>query len=764
MTEVANTPSVSPAVATAAALAELEFERVLDVVARRAVSDLGAEAVRHRRPITSVPLIEAELTRVAQLAGALRDGGGFSPIPVPDLTGTLDALGVPGGVLEAAALTQLARALEGMRKVRAALLELEPDAPAVAALAVEIPPRGLEQALNQALEPEGSVKEDASPEIRKARRRVRDVRDRLVAELRGLARQMADAGVAADDADVTVRGGRYVIPVRRDARSRIEGIVHDESSSGATLFVEPVRVVSLGNDLRAAEADEARAVLALLRALTERARAVTDLIEAGWRMCIRVDDLYARARYMVDVDGHVPAVEPAPGTLRIRRGFHPLVLEESPHPVPFDLDLAVQDRTLLVSGPNAGGKTVLLKAIALSGALVQSGVVPPVGPKSQLPIFGRIFVDIGDHQSIAESLSTFSARITTLRGILQETDDASLVLIDEVGAGTDPFEGAALASAVLTALTRRGTTTVATTHLSQLKDLAAREQGFVNASLQFDSEQLSPTYRFQQGKPGRSYGLAIARRLGFPTEVLELAERLVPESVRRLEAALADVEAASQALEAREATLAAAEARLEKAQRVMERAQGELTRRVEEIERREVALEREGREQARRFLLEARKRVEEALGVARAAVSEATAKEARRLVEDGVRAEADALARLAGRGWRLTGQREKGARKLPSQPAAPTPKVGMSVPMEATATEIDLRGLTAAEAEAAVVSAIDGAVMADLPMLRIIHGKGTGVLRATVVQILKRDRRVSAYRLAPPLEGGSGVTIAEFGS
>lgn len=768
MSGVTGTPSVRCPVAGPETLTELEFGKALELVAARAVSPLGADAVRRRRPSTSGDWIERELATVAELASLLADGEGFYPEPIPDLTATSRTLAAEGAVLTPEALSDLMGALATMRRVLEAITRLGTRAPRVGALAVEIPSPELHRDLSKALEPDGAIKDDASSEVRHARKRMREVRSRLVETLQRMTRELG----APDEGSVTLRNGRYVIPVRRDIRSRVQGLVHDESSSGATLFVEPVATVELGNELRSAEVEEARAVHALLRRLTEQARSEASRIVAGWEMCVQADALYARSRYMADVEGAPPTLAPAPAPLAICQGYHPLIREESSKAVAFDLHMAVDQRTLLVSGPNAGGKTVLLKAVALINALAQSGIVPPVGRGTSLPIFRRIFADIGDHQSIAESLSTFSAHVSSLDHILRGADEGSLVLLDELGAGTDPFEGAALAGAVLLALTARGALTIGTTHLSQLKDLAAAREGFVNASLQFDGETLTPTYRFLPGQPGRSYGLAIARRLGFPTDVLATAEELVPESVRSLEAALAQLEGVEADVRQREAAVAAAEVRIAASRAAVHQEGVDLAERTERLHARERELEREGREQARRFLLEARRRVEEALGVARAAVGEATAKEARRLVEDGVRDEAEALKKLEGRGWRLKNKDEQRADEVGPARRPPstriTPRGGPTVPdvtlePATAASEIDLRGMTAEEAEAAVLVALDAAVVADLPWLRIIHGKGTGVLRATVAQLVKRDRRVSGFRLAPPNQGGSGVTIVEFG-
>jgi DNA mismatch repair protein MutS2 len=346
-------------------------------------------------------------------------------------------------------------------------------------------------------------------------------------------------------------------------------------------------------------------------------------------MCIAFDDLCARARYAVEVNGFVPEIG---GVLRIRAGRHPLLIGGDHVVVPFDLELAPDERTILVSGPNTGGKTVLIKAVGLLALLAQSGIVPPIGPHSSLPVFTEVFADIGDRQSIAASLSTFSAHVAALRTILDGAGAGSLVLLDEIGSGTDPAEGGALAAATLKTLTRRRAITLATTHLGALKQLAAETVGIVNASLQFDAETLTPTYRLLKGVPGRSYGLAIARRLGVATEVLAEAERAVPDAERTLDRLLASVEARNRALDERSTDLDVREAKLEQERQSLANLEALET----ELRAREKALDKDARERARAYLLEARRTVEAALGQARAAVNEATAKEARRMVEEAI--------------------------------------------------------------------------------------------------------------------------------
>lgn len=753
VTSVASTPSSLLDVASVDTLAELEFAEALNVVAAHAVGELGAARVRARRPATDVDAIRRELRMVREVRDLLVRKDPFRPEGVADLGESIARLGVAGSVLEGAELAALGAALMSMWVVGGELKRIAASAPSAAALATDLPPRDLEREILRALEPDGTVRDDASPALKRARERVRETRARLVRLLEDLARRLEPAD-RSPDATVTVRNGRYVVSIRRDARSRFRGIVHGESGSGATLFVEPQDAVELGNDLSVCEAEESRAVLQVLRDLSERARVHRQRIAAGWEMCIGADDLYARARYAATVGGAEPqlaAVSAVPAVLplMLREARHPLLLAEGVEVVPFDLQLGGDRCALVISGPNTGGKTVLLKAVGLIAALAYAGVIPPVGEGTTLPVFRRIFAVVGDHQSIAANLSTFSAHVQRLRDALAGADAASLVLVDEIASGTDPVEGAALAGALLLALVARRALTVVTTHLSQLKDLAARTAGMENASLAFDAENLAPTYRLLQGVPGRSYGLVIAGRLGVPFSVLRQAESLLPAEERSLDALLADGERRAQELGGLEARLAAQ-------REVLNELQQQLNDRERALAFQGVELERTGREQARAFLLEARKRVEEALGLARAAVTEATAREARRLVEEGVKHEAEALKKLDDvakkKGWTVKSGNVK----------RETGNVVASHFTLPVSREVDLRGLTAEEAEAALISAIDNAVVGDLRRLRVIHGKGTGALRARVQQVLKGDLRIAAFRLGEAPEGGTGVTIVEL--
>ena len=812
----AGTPSALPAERSADALATVELDAVLAHVAELAAGPLGAARVRARRPTNDLPWIRDELARVGETALLFRRGEGLLAEAVPDVRRPLARLRVEGGVLEAREASSLRRMLAAARVVAQDLRRVADAAPRAAALLAPLPDKTLERRLELAVDDEGQVLDTASPALAAARREVQTARARLIRRLEELLRRIERDG--ASGGTVTMRGGRYVIPIRRELRQRPGGIIHDESASAGTLFVEPTEAVELGNALREAEVAEEREVLRVLRELTTMLRPAVDELRGAFEMCVAVDDLVARARYMAACDAEVPAVELAPAPLAIVNGRHPLLLAQGAEVVAFELTMHGAERTLLVSGPNTGGKTVLLKATALLSALAQSGIVPPVGRGTQLPAFDGFFADIGDRQSISASLSTFSAHVAMLRRVLDEAGAGSLVLLDEVGSGTDPAEGAALAAAVLVALTRRGALTLATTHLGALKSLAAGESGIVNSSLEFDAATLTPTYRFTKGVPGRSYGLAIARRLGVDPAVLADAERRVPAAERELDTLLAEVEARRQALDTAESALAervvdadALSARL----RIQEESQAA---REVELRRREKDAERQAREQARRYLLEARDRVEEALGAARQAADQSAAREARRIVEagiqggDGVALDEPGVAsgtavptggrgaaphreptgtpltqgsrvRVRGMNGEVLEVRSDGriavgvgamrivveaseatalAAEPPSRRAAEPS--GSGYPSADAAFEIDLRGMTGDEAEAVTLAAIDAAVLAEHPYLRVIHGKGTGVVRERVRRLASSDRRVARFEFAPAPQGGTGVTILEFGA
>ena len=629
-------------------LSAIEFHAALESVAEHAVTALGASWVRALRPRADAFWVDEELALVAAVAARCSAKDDLRPDPFPDVGAIVGRLRLEGSVLDGVELVALGQLLRAARLSFGRVDRATRDAPRLQALSAPPLPRELEDTLEAALEPDGQVKDSASPALARARREVREVRARLVARLTAILAGI-DERHRAPDADVTLRGGRYVIPVRRDARSRLAGIVHDESATHATLFVEPTEAIELGNQLREVVAAEAREVHRVLRALTGTLREHAEGLETALAQLVVLDGTCAKARYalerkavrpklLVGASGPKTAARPR---LVIRQGAHPLLFASGAAVVPFDVELAPDDRTVLVSGPNTGGKTVLVKAVGLVAALAQSGVIPPVGEGTVLPVFTALFADIGDRQSIRESLSTFSAHVAALRTILEGADEGSLVLLDEVGSGTDPAEGGALAAAVLRALTARGALTVATTHLGTLKRLAETERGIVNASLQFDAVTLTPTYRFLMGMPGRSYALAIARNLGLDAAVLADAEARMPEADRSLDATLAGLEMRDRELTRREGDADARATSLEGEAAALSEEQRRLAEREQLVRAREKEVERAAKHATRDYLREARAELERAIAV----VKEEKYREARRALEDAMaRAAADEVA------------------------------------------------------------------------------------------------------------------------
>jgi DNA mismatch repair protein MutS2 len=784
------------------ALQVLQFSETLDVVAGFASGPLGAAAVRAMLPSDVLSVVDTELRRVEQMMLFLQRAESWAAPGLPDLRAQLRKLLVEGSVWDPEPLRDLANILEASRSTRSAILKQREAFPLLTEIAqnlVELPKQ--EEAIRHAIGDDGEVRDTASRELARLRREIRSARSRIVEKLEAFMATLPTR-VQVQDASVSLREGRYVIPVRREGRSDVGGIVHDESATGGTLFIEPPIAIELMNRLRELESEEVREVLRILRALTEALRPHGHALTAAFEALIELDSLFARARYALRFAAHRPEILPAGAEgYRVVTGFHPLLLASGADVVPFDLTLDPGERTLLISGPNTGGKTVLLKAMGLINALAQAGVLPPVNEHTRLPLFEDIFADIGDEQSIEASLSTFSAHLKNIREILDGASHTSLVLMDEVGSGTDPAEGGALAQAVLVELTRRSTMTVATTHLGQLKLLAADEAGVVNASLQFDSALLQPTYRLLKGIPGRSYGLAIARRLGFPGAILESAESFLPKSERDAAQLLQELEdkdrAMTEALGAAEAARAEADA-----------LRTELEEREQQIRRREKDAERRARQQARDLLLRSREEVEAAIRELRAALAEKAepaqideaARAARRRVEQMVQQQAErmpeedeeevvaggvvpgATVRIAATGATGTvlelreGKAivEAGGVRLqipvagltPAQPEKrklqPAQRAGWSAPEVHASPEVDLRGLRAEEVSSQLEPAIDAAVRADLRILKIIHGKGTGALRQVVTDLLRADPRVRSYRAGGIGEGGVGVTVAEL--
>ena len=796
------------------ALGILEFPRLLELVAERAASAPGAARVRALAPSADLSWLETEHQRVAAVRALLGGDPAWSPEPVPELEGPINRLRVIGSVWNGEELVAGAVLLRSARRTRDALRDERRPAVLRAVLAPfadrMVAARSEEEAIERAVGEDGVVRDDASPALRRIRRELRASHGELI---RILERVMSglEPHHRASDMSVTLREGRYVIPVRREGVRGIGGIVHGTSGTGGTMFVEPPAAIEYGNRIRELEAEEREEIERILLELTDRLRPHREGLANSLDALAELDSLHARARYAVQYACTPATFGASREGFAINDGRHPLLLAKGADVVPFDLGMSADERTLLVSGPNTGGKTVLLKAIGLISMMSQAGIPAPVGAESRIPVFDDVLADIGDEQSIEASLSTFSAHLKNLSEILRRATADSLVLIDELGSGTDPQEGAALGWAILESLTARRTTTLASTHLGQLKELATQVPGVVNASLQFDAVQLAPTYRLIKGVPGRSYGISIERRLNLPADVVSRAEERIPQGERDMAALIERLERKEEELTVRERD---ADAILEDARTRI----ATVATRETNVRQRERDVEKASRQEARKYVLEARAEIERTIkelkqrgaDVADSAIEE-LGRDARRRAEELAAKQADVLDRLE--------HEERSAARKQSRPAPGTResvavndavevgtlggKIGrvidlrgkeavvavgsmkLSVPVTTlrrtaqlpaeaavsyigdapevhVSTEVNLLGLRADEAEGAVLQALDSAIRADLKSLRIIHGKGTGALRQVVDEMLRKDTRVREFHMGAWNEGGAGVTIAVF--
>jgi len=701
-------------------------------------------------------------------------------------------------------LARLIPALEAGPRVHAWARAIQPVAAGVAAVSERLPRlTELHDRLRRALEDDGSLSDAASPRLRALRQQVRDRRRRIVADLERLLATEGERLFA--DRFVTIRHGRYVLPVKAEARARVRGIVHDRSQSGQTIFVEPEAMVEANNDLVQAIREEEQEAVRILAELTAAVHAHGPQLETYIAVIGELDWLFARAQLAERMDASAPVIERVP-RVALRAARHPLLLAQSWRDpargvVPADVDISPERPLLLITGPNAGGKTIALKTLALCALMAQTGCHVPAAEGSRLPVFEGLYAIIGDEQSVAENLSTFSAFVKQIREVLAEADGRSLVLIDELGAGTDPDEGAALAQAILETLADRGTLVVATTHLEPLRAFASSEPRARNASVEFDTATLAPTFRLRYDVPGQSYALAIAGRLGLSPELIARAQAHRSTDAARASQLIAWLDEASRceaertiAMERREsestARLAAAReaeaSATARAHEIVERAKAQAAALVVEVKRAVAAewdrLKRS--ERSRPALNESGRRLRDVS--ARVAPAPASSLPADVTLAPGMTVAAEHLG-LRGRLVSITGDsamvqsgtinvRVPVAALRPSEPGQSstgrTERNGgvggtlrgspfnHDMPLPRVAAELMLIGRTTDEARDLVEKYLDDAFMAGMANVRLVHGKGTGALRKAVRTVLSDHPLVESFRDGEPGEGGAGATVA----
>jgi DNA mismatch repair protein MutS2 len=809
---------------------KLGFDVVRDCLSARVQSPMGQERLDAMQPARTMDFLRAELDRVEELQGALQYGDSVPLSPMYDLRDALRRAAPEDAYVDPEDLKAIRETHITLRRLKRHFRSRREDYPRLADAVERITPLpDLEEHVAAIIDEDAAIRDDASPELQRLRRQIRKKEEGLRKTLDKALRRAVREGHATGE-QATIRGGRMVIPVRASAKGKVEGFVHDRSASGQTVYIEPAACLELNNEVRELKSAEQAEIERILRDATDHVRAETDAIEVNLKVLAQFDLLRAKARFANRLDAVVPTLNEE-GRIELYEGRNPVLQlhfesldedaetegrapgEEDAIPprevVPLDLELGDDFRTLVITGPNAGGKTVAMKTVGLFSLMLAYGLPLPVAPHSSFPLFDQIVADIGDEQSIEDDLSTFSSHVSNLRHMLNTAGDNALVLIDEAGTGTDPDEGAALAQAVLERLTDAGARTIATTHHGTLKVYAHETTGVENGSMEFDQETLRPTYRYQEGVPGSSYAFEIAQRMGLADNLLARARELAGKQKTAMEDLISTFEKRTQQLEdelydARKAREKAEENQqryeekvqklekqrdefrqqaLEEAERIVEEANARIENTIREIKEAQAESEatKEAREQFEKYkenLHEQREEAEaetdeeapaEGDGAPQAAPAGPIEEGDRVVVDDGstaveVQEIEDGEARLMMGSMHMRVSLDRLTKVGGSSPESEE-ETGGGTDMTAleASPSIDVRGERVDEARQRVQHFLDDAVAANLDTVEILHGKGTGALRNALHEMLGNRPDIADFRTAPIEEGGAGVTKVDLG-
>lgn len=786
------------------ALRTLEYHKIIEQLTEAAGSTLGKEVCRNLVPSVNLSEIQTWQRETSDALSRIYQKGSLSFSGVYDVRGSLKRLEI-GSILGIEELLRLCKLLETCARVKAfSRRETEEEGRDTLDGMFEalMPLTPLSAEIRRCIVSEDEISDDASSKLRQIRKSMKQTNDKIHSQLASMVN--GSARTYLQDAVVTMRGGRYCIPVKSEHRSQVPGMIHDQSSTGSTLFIEPMAVVKLNNDLRELELREEQEIEVILSNLSGQAAENREIIEDNLSLLTQLDVIFARAQLSKSYNGSEPRFNEE-GRIRIKKGRHPLL--DKKKVVPIDIHLGKDFDLLIITGPNTGGKTVSLKTVGLFTLMGQAGLHIPAFDGSELALFHEVFADIGDEQSIEQSLSTFSSHMTNIVSILGQANERSLVLFDELGAGTDPTEGAALAISILSTLHRRGIRTMATTHYSELKVFALSTPGVENGSCEFNVETLRPTYRLLIGIPGKSNAFAISSKLGLPSEIIEEAKTHLSEQDESFEDLISD-------LEHSRVTIEQEREEIERYRKEIRTLKDRLQQKQEKLDTNREAILRKANEEALKILEEAKEYADTTIkNLNRLGKANSSAKE---LERERTRLRE----KMTGVEKNLTLKNEKKAKKeikpqqlkigdsvkvlslnlkgtvstLPNakgdlfvqmgilrsqvnvkdlelldEPSITAPgyqktgggKIKMSK-SASVSTEINLLGKTVDEAIAELDKYLDDAYLAHMPSVRIVHGKGTGALRKGVHSFLRRHKYVSSYRLGEFGEGDAGVTIVEF--
>ncbi len=773
-------------------LKTLEYDKILDELKLRASCCIGRELAAALVPVSSFEEVQRLLALTGE-AETLVYRTGQSPVDdFPDMRQCLKRMHA-ALYISAGELLGIAKCLRTARLVREALTKENEGGLLYNMASFLSTHRSVEEEIGRCIISEDEIFDGASPALSRIRRAMRAANERVRERLNAMIRS-ATYQKYLQEPIVTIRNGRFVIPVKQEYRQQVPGLVHDQSGSGATLFIEPTAVVELGNEYKKLLAEEAEEVERILAELTAMVAPYANEIYDDLAVLGEIDLVFAKARLSREMGATCPKLNET-GYIRILRGRHPLIPAD--RVVPIDIWLGKEYRSLIITGPNTGGKTVTLKIVGLFTLMAQSGMFIPAGEGSECAVFEEVYADIGDEQSIEQSLSTFSSHMTNIVEILKGADDHSLVLLDELGAGTDPIEGAALAMSILEDLHARGTVCVSTTHYSEIKAFALTRDGMENASMEFDVDKLCPTYRLFIGIPGKSNAFEISERLGLPPRIIESARGFLTGEDMKFEDIISSAQSQHRIAEEERALAQEARAELERL-----RAEAEKERRKLDEER--ARQHARAREEARKLVADTKREMEKLIVQIRAlkGIDRSAADRAIQQARDRMRAEENALAEpltlkkddsglppksvkpgesvkivsLDQRATVLSAADAKGEVQVQAgilklsvklsdlrivqdeQPKQGKSKITAAAERR-VGLELDIRGMLVDEALVVVDRYLDDAFLTGLSEVNIIHGKGTGALRTGVQDYLKRHARVKSFRIGNYGEGDAGVTV-----
>lgn len=784
-------------------LLKLELDQVLELLAQCAGSEGGKEACLRVRPNSDLEEVELMLRQTTAASDLCTRKGNPVFADVTDCSASLERAD-RGGSLQPKELLRIAGILRCARTIKGYVAEDEKETVLDVLFQALTPNKYLEDKIFGAILSEEEIADNASSALADIRRHMRIQAGKIRDSLQKVISSPAYAKYLREPI-ITIRQGRYVVPVKSECKNEVPGLVHDVSASGSTYFVEPMSAVNANNALRELELKEKKEIERILAELSSESAAYREAINLNYDMLVQLDVIFAKAKLAYRMNAWAPIMNDQ-GRVELRKARHPLIDPKTV--VPISVRLGMDFDTMIITGPNTGGKTVTLKTIGLLTLMAECGLHVPAGDGSILSTFDAVLADIGDEQSIAQSLSTFSSHMRTIVDVVAQCDDRTLVLFDELGAGTDPAEGAALATAIIEFCRKMGSRVVATTHYAELKLYAMRTKGVINASCEFDVETLRPTYKLLIGIPGKSNAFAISRKLGLSEEILKEADDLVDKADKNFEDVLSQLEQQRQQMESarheaerlrqetakikqqseeyhaqiRKEKEKAMEAARKEAQYIIEEARAAANIASEELK----ALKKQLTENAdttgiNQRQSELRRNLNEAEDKLRSAQPQKERPKPTRgilvgdtveLLKLGTKASVIAINKDG------TYQLQAGILKMsakaeeiyllehedPYKEKGPRPKhSGREMKLSAMPTEVDLRGMDAVEAICVLDRYLDEAMRSNLSQVRIIHGKGTGILRAAVQQALKKNKFVKKFRLGQYGEGEDGVTIAEFG-